>query len=100
MFRFGLPLGELSDPPPELDYNHMKFEFFDHTSECCGKAQYEPCPLSLQRIKRCGVKVLNVSPSACGATTSSESAYNQQSGENCDVETGRSKKRMRVSLVV
>ncbi|CAH2078834.1 unnamed protein product [Thlaspi arvense] len=96
MFHFGLTLGELSGPPSDVGYNHVKFEFFHHTYDCCHFA--EPCPLSLQRVKRCGVRVLNVSPSACGATTSSESEYNQQSEENCDVETGRSKKRMRMAV--
>lgn len=101
MFYFGFLAGEVNDPPSELDYNHIKFEFFHHNNGCScirfGANRYtQTCPLSLGRIKGCGVRLLNVSPSSGSAATE----YNQQSGEKCNVvETGRSKKRKRVSLL-
>ncbi|KAL0650592.1 hypothetical protein Bca4012_093283 [Brassica carinata] len=103
MFHFGFPLGEVYCPQSKLDYNHVEFEFFLHNYACScvrfGPERYtQTCPLSLERIKGCGVRVLNLSPSPGGAASGSESEYNQQCGERCDEATERSKKRMRVSL--
>ncbi|CAN6899221.1 unnamed protein product, partial [Brassica oleracea] len=100
MFHFGFPLGEVYCPQSKLDYNHVEFEFFLHNYACScvrfGPERYtQTCPLSLERIKGCGVRVLNLSPSPGGAASGSESEYNQQCGERCDEATERSKKRMR-----
>lgn len=96
MFHFGFPLGEVYSPPSKLGYNHVEFEFFLHNYACScvrfGLERYtQTCPLSLERIKGCGVRVLNLSPSPGGA----ESEYN---GERCDEATERSKKRMRMTV--
>lgn len=92
MFHFGFPLGEVYSPPSKLGYNHVEFEFFLHNYACScvrfGPERYtQTCPLSLERIKGCCVRVLNLSLSPGGA----ESEYN---GERCDEATERSKKRI------
>ncbi|WZY84994.1 disease resistance protein RPP4 isoform X1 [Brassica rapa] len=73
---------EVNCHPSELDYNDMVFEF-ESKSE--------------HRIKGCGVRLINVSPSEDGSCTSSETQYKQQCGES-DMENGRSKKRLGMAL--
>jgi len=88
-FKFQ-PTGLLS----KLDVNDVEFKF------------------NGTRVKRCGIRLLNVSTSPDDSEGSSETEspddsdgdsvteYHQQSGEKCDdVETESSKKRMRVSLL-
>lgn len=67
--------------PSEPDYNDMLFDFES-------KSQH--------RIKGCGVRLLNVSPSKDGSCTSSETQYKQQCAES-DMENGRSRKRLRIT---
>ncbi|KAG7542561.1 hypothetical protein ISN45_Aa07g025280 [Arabidopsis thaliana x Arabidopsis arenosa] len=71
------------DLPSKLTFNNVEFNF------SCSK-----------RIKECGVRLLNVSPYPDDSDGSSETEYNQQFGEKCDVvvENGRSKKRMLMTL--
>ncbi|KAG7542562.1 hypothetical protein ISN45_Aa07g025300 [Arabidopsis thaliana x Arabidopsis arenosa] len=70
------------DLPSKLTLNDVEFKF------SCSKM-----------IKECGVQLLNVYPSPDGSDGSSETEYNQRSGEKWDVvvETRRSKKRMRMT---
>lgn len=83
VFHFELCLPkEVNCHPSELDHNDMVFNFES-------KSQH--------RIKGCGVRLINVSPSEDGSCTSSETQYKQQCGES-DMENGRSKKRLGVKL--
>ncbi|EOA12366.1 hypothetical protein CARUB_v10025753mg [Capsella rubella] len=105
MFHFWLNLREANDPPSEVDYKHVEFKFFHHNYGCSAscitngaKRCTQTCTLSLERIKGCGVRLLNVSPSPYGAAEICETEYKQQFGEKYNVEkTERSKKRKRIT---
>lgn len=94
MFHFELCSSkEVDGHPDKFDYDDVEFKFEYHSNACscmrCTPMHYnkQTCPLSLQKIKGCGVRHLNVSPFKDGSGTSSETEYNQQYGDS-DIESG------------
>ncbi|KFK26759.1 hypothetical protein AALP_AA8G289900 [Arabis alpina] len=59
---------EVTEFPPALDYNNVKFEFYYRIYGCSQRLREctchtRACPYSVQRIKECGIQLWHVSPS-------------------------------------
>ncbi|CAH2079060.1 unnamed protein product, partial [Thlaspi arvense] len=91
---------EVHESPSELYNNVLQLEFYYHSYACSYdnfSLNHHSCPFLPRRIKGCGVRVMNISPSPLGRDRSPETEYCQESGES-NGESDRSKKRMRMTV--